>query len=82
MSKEACIFCGDPDDCCPCNDRVECCGDIEAHCCCVRPCDLCGLLIVPMVNTRPCAGRLCHTLIWRDGKFVRATEAEEAELSK
>jgi hypothetical protein len=60
MSRTPCIFCGDPDDCCPCHDRQECCGEIEAHCCCVRPCNLSGLLIIPMVDEQPCKGRCCN----------------------
>jgi hypothetical protein len=53
------VFCGDKDGCCPCHDWRDCCHDIEAHCCYVLPCGLCGLLVVPMVDERPCKGRMC-----------------------
>jgi hypothetical protein len=57
--RATCIFCGNPDGACPCHDQCPRRGEVKAHCCCREPCELCGLLIVPMLDEQPCKGRCC-----------------------
>lgn len=75
-----CVFCGDRDGCCPCQERQECCGEILARCVCVLPCQLCGLLMVPMVDELPCHGRMCTDRKDKRAKLDVELKAIEAEM--
>ena len=54
-----CTFCGDTDECCPCNDPCRKCGEPEALCRCVALCSECNFLVVANVEDRPCKGLYC-----------------------
>ena len=59
---EPCTFCGDRDQCCPCNDVCRHCGEVEARCACLWICGVCLLLCGGALETQPCRGLMCQEL--------------------